>query len=224
MPAPAKRSSPMHRLVPGRSGVLARQPATGVRMLVRVGVLVALWVGMAVTVGASPAVRRTLCELPIEGLADTCGALGLGGQPTRAERLAWRARASESCPELAEFFLAHPDGVYAPTATASLRNPRWVSVTEDRRPRHQVQVAGPRDGRTRARAEPRALDRCRDNLGPQPDRVFGIPVAHRVVAGTEAHRSRPHCWDTERGQVCGSEVQVTCEVHTRTPKCGLPFR
>lgn len=58
-------------------------------------------------------IQVQICSLPPRPvIADGCGALGLGGQPTRAERLAWAAVSPRSCPALAAHVSAFPDGVY----------------------------------------------------------------------------------------------------------------
>lgn len=59
-------------------------------------------------------VQARLCRLPVgqPGLADACGALALGGAPTRAERLAWSAREPGSCASLRAHLARFPRGAY----------------------------------------------------------------------------------------------------------------
>ncbi len=76
-------------------------------------------------------VQNHACALPLgqPALSDACGALGLGGRPARAERLAWAARAPGRCDALRQHLQAWPSGHYRDQAQALL-NARSVTVDE----------------------------------------------------------------------------------------------
>lgn len=77
-------------------------------------------------------VHDHLCGLSLlqPALSDACGTLGMGGQPTRAERLLWARRAPASCDALRDYLHDHPAGAYADEAKSLLAAARPDTAAE----------------------------------------------------------------------------------------------
>ncbi|MFM2066873.1 MAG: hypothetical protein RLZZ584_1782 [Pseudomonadota bacterium] len=67
-------------------------------------------------------VQAPVCTLPLAqpALSDACGAWGLGGRPTQAERLDWAALPRGDCKALQGWLQRYPHGRYQATAAALL--------------------------------------------------------------------------------------------------------
>lgn len=169
-------------------------------------------------------VQETLCQIPVAqpAISDTCGAIGMGDRPTRAERLAWAARTPHSCSSLRDFVARYPSGAYARTASNMLvaaknsvasgftPSPRSVRgyVRQSERPFSSTDAAQA-DARTRAAADARDI-----TCATQADeRLTGVDV----TANRFDCRASP-----AGGQVCADDYTVTCRIERRalTETCG----
>jgi hypothetical protein len=156
-----------------------------------------------------------LCALPLgqPGVSDACGAFGLGGRPSRAERIAWARRPPGSCDGLREHIEQFPHGVYRTAAAGRLTARR---ITE-----HESWIASEKPlalyvGRDApaapdtpsarsnalARAQATAERRCRD---------FAASGLHRFrSARVEAEEWI--CEPLAAGVICGFEGRAVCSL------------
>jgi hypothetical protein len=153
-----------------------------------------------------------LCSLPPQpSLSDLCGAVGLGGTPSRAERLAWAAKPPGSCPALREHIRRFPDGAYRGEA-ADLITARqvtyadtWTPATRDLA---QFQAADGPAAASEAPAKARALERAKSEA-ERLCRGFGAGTLYRFVSGA-ARAESWHCARSGAGIVCGFDGQAEC--------------
>lgn len=127
-----------------------------------------------------------VCTLPglQPALSDSCGSVGWGGRPNRAERVAWEARIAGSCAALREHIAHFPDGAYRSEA-ADLLTARKVSIMETWQPASRALAlfepsAGP-PAKNEAAARASALERSR----PDSERLcrgFGGGTLYRYVS------------------------------------------
>src|SRR4029453_67872 len=80
-------------------------------------------------------VASGVCAIPgpQPGLSDSCGIFGLGGRPSKAERLAWEARPTGNCEALRKHISSFPDGVFR-TKAADLLTARKISYVNSWQP------------------------------------------------------------------------------------------
>ena len=82
-------------------------------------------------------VTSKMCTVPgpQPTLADACGALHIGGQPTQSERLSWAALPKGDCQALRDFVSDHPDSPLRSRAadliTAGEKGGPWVTSTKE---------------------------------------------------------------------------------------------
>jgi TIR domain len=159
-----------------------------------------------------------VCSIPgpQPTLSDMCGAVGLGGMPSRAERLAWAARPPGSCSALREHITRFPEGAYRSeaadliTARKVTYEDTWTKVTRG------LAQFEPDDGPSapnEAIAKSRALDRAR----PEAERLcrgFGAGTLYRFVSASSAAGSW-HCDRGGRGVVCGFDGEAQCVLQSR---------
>lgn len=162
-------------------------------------------------------IAARICTLPgpQPGLSDSCGLLGVGERPTRAERLAWQSRAPGSCAALREHVARFPDGYYRSEA-ADLLTARKVSIVDAWEPSARdlslFEAAGPAS-KSEAAAQKDALERgqadsdrlCRD---------FGAGTLYRFVSST-AIAEQWSCSKSGSGFVCGFEGHAQCQLKER---------
>ena len=159
-----------------------------------------------------------LCTMPQPqpSLSDMCGAMGLGGVPSRVERLAWAAMPAGSCPALREHIRRFPEGAYRGeaadliTARKVTYEDTWTSVT-----RGLAQFEPP-DGAgapNEAAAKARALDRAKADA-ERLCRSFGAGTLFRFVSAS----SRAETWrcaPSGGGIACGFDGQAECGLQER---------
>jgi hypothetical protein len=154
---------------------------------------------------------------PQPQMSDACGALGLGGAPARAERVAWQQRAPGDCAALRAHVQSHPQGAFKAEAEKLLarkremQQPAWVPVT-----RHMTLFVHHGDAthadEQAARAE--ALVRARQAA----ERLcggFAASTPFRLV-GAEAASPRYDCNTSKAGTGCGLEGEAVCRVEAWT--------
>jgi hypothetical protein len=163
-------------------------------------------------------VQDRVCGTPLfqPVISDVCGALTLGGRPTKAERIAWAARKPGSCADLRTHIDRFPKGAYAAEANNML-SARRVTQTEVWTPTTRrlalfeppADVAFPNktaaQADARARAQADAERECRE---------FAATTLFRLKSATPA----PQVWNcspTGKGQTCGFEGAAVCELEER---------
>lgn len=146
-------------------------------------------------------------------LSDGCGAIGIGGRPTREERLFWAARRPGSCADLRNYIdRHHARGAYLIEANALLAARRVTMVetfTPGTRqlPIYVARGAAPFASDAAARAE--ALARgLRD--AERLCRGFAATTTFKFVSA----KAEPQAWDCASG-VCSFEGQAVCALQER---------
>lgn len=209
------------------------KPQGPMKRLMRRALAGALSAGLALGAGAFATnalnLQNGLCTLPAlqPGLSDACGAVGLGGRPARAERLAWAARPAGSCEALREHLRHWPEGAYRATANALLAA-RSVTQAERWQPAERTlslyvsaELADPERSEDAARAQAEARGQrdaerlCRD-----------FPATNHRYVGAKA---QPGDWQCERsggGWRCGTQGRAVCQLEeravTEVERCEAP--
>lgn len=199
------------------------------RMMRRVwaggGVTALLIAGTTVGVNAF-SVQDKICSADVT-VSDACGAVGMGRQPTRGERLAWAALPAGSCPALRDFIDRYPEGAYRGAAADRIIARRLTTQEEwtDAEQPLALYVSGGETGAAGegaargaalARGQALAQSRCRD---------FSASGAFRY----QGSRFEPQEWicRAEGGGVnCAAEGSAICELSRRElveyETCGAP--
>ena len=179
--------------------------------------------GLGVTAAAlfacnSFGVASRLCTFPgpQPGLSESCGAIGLGGQPSHTERIAWESRARGSCAALREHIARFPEGAYRAEA-ADLLTGRKTSVRETWLPATKtLTLFEPGEGassKNEAAARDAALARGQlssDRLC----RAFGAGTLYRFVASSP-FAEHWACIKADSGTVCGFDGHAECKLDER---------
>jgi len=180
--------------------------------------------------------QNRLCAAPIgqPALADGCATLGLGGAPTRAERVAWSERRPGNCDDLRSHLARFPTGARRDEANALLAAAQtqvtqsWVAASKPQ-PLTMAESAQGRTFPTREAARAAALER-----GARQARTlcaaFDASGLTRLQAATVAPVAEED-WQCQRlggGFECGFTGQALCQqevlerVEVKT--CGAPVR
>ena len=170
--------------------------------------------GAAVAINAF-GLQDRLCALPVgqPGVSDACGAFGLGGRPSLAERIAWAQRPPGSCDGLRAHIEQFPDGVYRTAAAGRLTARRitehesWVAsekplalyVGRDAHPAPDTVNAR---SNALARAQTTAERRCRD---------FAASGLHRFTSA-RVEADEWLCEPLAAGMVCSFEGRAVCSL------------
>jgi len=160
-------------------------------------------------------VATNVCTIPgaQPGLSDACGACGLGGRPSREERIAWAGKPAGSCQALRDHIARFPEGAYRREA-ADLLTARRVTNEDVWSPNvrslalYQPQTAdgAPDEAAAHAKALAAAQTQA-DNLC----RGFAAATSFRFRAATP----QPTTWSCNKGGggvVCGFEGQAACQL------------
>ncbi|MFZ4687533.1 MAG: hypothetical protein ACOYMK_18255, partial [Hyphomonadaceae bacterium] len=156
-------------------------------------------------------------------LGDVCGALGLGSQPTREERVAFEALPPGDCEALSDYRDAYEDSPLRAVVDSRLAGrtpapePRWVAQTL-RQTLYQPQTASPASTEQAAReaaltaAEGQALRLCRT---AEASGLYRLQRATPIAEQWE-------CEPTGGGYVCSFMGQAECAVEQRETvyQCG----
>jgi hypothetical protein len=169
--------------------------------------------------------RVCIARLLQPGISDLCGALGLGGRPTKLERMAWQGRQPGSCAALRTHIERFPNGIYRAEAQGLLAA-RQVTQTE---------VWSTRERRL-ALFEPQTEPSSSNKTAAQNASVAAAQSsAARLCNGFAAAtsfrlksvRPVPHKWDcpsNATGITCGFEGEAVCELEERSieehERCG----
>lgn len=159
------------------------------------------------------------------GVSDVCGALGLGGKPKRAERLAWEALEPGSCDALRTHVETFPDGAFRDDAAdriAARRVTRTEVWTPDEK---RLRLMVMQDGDSApdlAAAQQAAILRANEEAETLC-RGFSVTSTFRLTASHPEIQTWD-CADYPSGQVCGGRGEAVCDVDVRsiveTETCG----
>jgi len=153
---------------------------------------------------------------PQPGLSDACGALGWGGRPRKAERIAWESRAPGNCAALREHIARFPDGAYRAKAADLLTGRKisnqdtWSPVTKT------LALFEPGAGapsRDEAAAQSAALARGRQS-SDRLCRDFGAGSLYRYESSS-AVAEQWSCTKVGSGIVCGFDGHAECKLDER---------
>jgi hypothetical protein len=165
----------------------------------------------------SGGVQNRICTIPGPQplLSDACGVVGVGGRPSRDERLAWAARTRGSCADLRALITRFPNGVYRSkaadllAAATSVRAAAYSASPRTargyvRQSEHAFASAAAAQTNARTRAQTDAVQLCAPRDGDE--RLAGVdvaPLAFDCRAGFEG------------GQVCALDYSATCRIESR---------
>jgi hypothetical protein len=168
--------------------------------------------------------QTTMCTIPVGQplLSDACGGLGLGGRPTRTERIAWEARRPGNCADLRAFINSYPTSAYRRlaadylAASTSGRSSAWTPAPRTVRGyvRQSEKAfasadAAQADAKTRAQAD--AMTMCAPiDANERLDGASVTPGAFDCRPGFEG------------GTVCALDYSGTCQIetHALVEHCG----
>jgi hypothetical protein len=213
---------------------LARQPpprllGRRLRLQRRVawGVLAAtLMLGLGAFATDAFDLQAQLCTLPSgqPALSDACGAWGLGGRPTQAERLAWAALPRGDCKALQAWLQQHPrGGSYQATASALLAT-RRVRVEQRWAPGERlltVSLAASAPVRELAEQAAQAAVLDQSELQCRSVATLGAQVRYRA---TTVDAQAPECRPQGRtAWACSVQATARCQLdeasEVRTELC-----
>jgi hypothetical protein len=145
----------------------------------------------------------TICGAP--GFSDTCGAVHLGGQPSRAERMAWSAIPSGSCPALREYVARFPESPYRREAAdmVTARRVTYVRTCTPTEHRLVLNIPSTADDAAAKTAVLRAVQ-------PDADRLcqsFGSGTLFRYISA----KATVDGWNCARG-LCTASGWAVCAV------------
>jgi hypothetical protein len=199
----------------GRPVPPAKAPSVRLYRRLRAGALgglvtAALW-ALAANVGG---VQGVICTIPVGQpvLSDTCGGLGLGGRPSRDERIAWQSRRPGNCDDLRAFITRFPNGANRRlaaddlTAATSSRSPAWSPAPRPARGYVRQSASGfPSTDAAQADARSRAEDDAKSLCAPldayeRLDSVSVTPTAYDCRPGALG------------GTVCALDYAATCNM------------
>jgi len=172
-------------------------------------------------------VQQQVCsiELAQPQISDVCGALRLGGMPTKEERLAWAEVPAGSCDSLRAHVERFPEGAFR-SAAADMISARRVTLEEiwtpaERTARLYVGIdaaLAPTEVAAKADAEARAAQSAESLCSGFANTQF-----YKVHAAVP----RVETWACERysgGHVCGGQGEAVCAIEVRgvieTESCG----
>jgi hypothetical protein len=115
----------------GRPVPAAKGPMTRLRQRLTYGTLAGTLVVCLGVFGLNAfSVQDKVCSAPIlqPGVSDECGACGLGGRPTKSERLLWQTRRPGNCEDLRNHLGRFPDGAYRSQAQSLLADRREEKI------------------------------------------------------------------------------------------------
>lgn len=167
-------------------------------------------------------VTSKMCTIPPPqpALADVCGAIHIGGQPTAAERLAWEKRPPGDCPWLRDFVRDHPNSPLRSQAadliTAGEKGGPWVAATRQAPIYVSAFDGTPASNEAAARAD--ALSRAGGDA-ETACRPFAAGTIFRYVSAS-AQATKWSCSKSGGGVVCGFEGTAICNLQAQTERCG----
>jgi hypothetical protein len=169
-------------------------------------------------------VTAKICSLPPPQptLADACGAMHIGDQPTRAERLAWDAIPKGDCQALRNYVRDYPGSPLRSRAadliTAGEKGGPWVTTT--REVPLYVEASDGQPMATEAAERADALERAKGDAD-QACRLLGAGTVFRYTPGTASVKvEKWSCDQTDAGYACGFSGWAECPVQSQVERCG----
>lgn len=173
-------------------------------------------------------IQETVCSVNMgqPGISDTCGAMGAGGKPTRAERLAWADIDRTSCDALRTHIQTFPTGVYRDDAADFLATSKtsqsisWTPVErrlslflDQSENRLASRTLAENDARTRGKAK--AAQLCRS---------FAATASYRL-GSANVEPQEWLCDSSGAGVTCGMQGDAICALElqqvSEVETCGL---
>jgi hypothetical protein len=168
-------------------------------------------------------VTTSTCAIPPQpALADMCGALHIGNQPTRAERLAFAALPKGDCPALREYVRDYPASPLRSRAadliTAGEKGGPWVASTKEAPIYVEASDGEPKP--TQAAEQADTLERAKADAD-QACRPLGAGTVFRYAPGTASVKvEKWSCDHTHAGYACGFTGWAECPVQSQVERCG----
>ena len=159
-----------------------------------------------------------LCSLPgvQPGLSDSCGAMGIGKRPNRAERMAWESRAPGNCAALRDHIAHFPTGAFRSEAADLLAARKttmresWIPVTK---PLSLFAAPESPAAKDETSAKERALQLAQANA-ERLCRDFGAGSLYRYRSAQPVAETWA-CAKKGGGTVCGFEGRAECALDER---------
>ena len=167
-------------------------------------------------------VTSKMCTIPPPQptIADACGALHIGDQPTRSERLEWAALPKGDCQALRNFVSDHPESPLRSRAadliTAGEKGGPWVATT--RQAPIYVSAFDGAPAASEAAARTDALNRAGGDA-ETACRPFAAGTIFRYVSAS-AQATKWSCSKSGDGVVCGFEGTAICNLEAQAERCG----
>lgn len=157
-------------------------------------------------------IQRRLCLLPLHqpGLADFCGAHGLGQLPTAPERLAWAARSPGSCAALRQYLAQFPQGAYASPAQSLLAARRTQTHTTLVPATHALPLFVPTGPQDPSRAAAEQATRARALAQAQQDCQGFAASGHNRLRDTTLLDPTLTCLRYTNGFACSLTATARC--------------
>ncbi len=163
-------------------------------------------------------VQESVCGIGGHGVSDFCGRFGIGGRPTREERVDWAARPLGDCDALRGHVAAYPTGAYRSEA-ADLLAAREESVTVQWTPEVRtlpLSMPGYDVTDTRETAQQETRERV-IALARQQCEGFAITTRFRL-RGTRTQLFEWDCETRSDGVACAWQGQAVCDLNVRVEK------
>ncbi len=196
-----------------------RGPLTRLRNRVLAGASPILVIGAVFAFGTDVlSIQENVCSASFAqpALSDQCGAWGLGGKPTRLERLAWQDLDTSDCDALRKHMTTYPNGAYHGRAAdivssaAIQKNVVWEQSVK-RLPIFVPSVSNPTTSEEGARAlvaqsaEIRSENACRGFAATSSFRFSSSSFEIGLI----------DCVRGQAGYLCSVEGDAVCEVEVR---------
>jgi hypothetical protein len=193
--------------------VRKRIPKRLIATLPAAALVVGIWADVA-------SVQKQVCSVSFvqPSISDMCGAIGLGGKPTKKEREAWALVDQNSCRALGAFIREFDDGVYYGQADALL-NVAGLSESEKWAEKQKFQRVFVGVGMTAPRAtESLARDSSVDWMQQLADEKCSHFAASSDYEFIRAEVKDPmlHCEAYSDGFRCEGEAPTICTLNVRT--------
>lgn len=200
---PPKPRGPMQRAL--------KRASAGVLSMATLGAMVAFAADVM-------SIQDRACSMPVgqPTLSDVCGQIGLGGKPTREERIAWASLPSGSCEALRVHVEHFPDGAYRSAAADRIAARRIV----------QEEVWTPTERRLRLLVISDNVLQENESIAKQAANQRALAEAEALCAGfanTQSYRvlsAEPdiktlNCETYSLGVVCSGQGEAVCAVEVR---------
>jgi hypothetical protein len=169
-------------------------------------------------------VTARVCTAPglQPALADTCGALRIGGQPTRTQRLAWAALPKGNCQALRDFVRDYPDSPLRSRAadliTAGEKGGPWVPGMREMPLYFAASEGEPKA--TQVAEQSDALERARDDADAICRPLAAGTVFRYAPNTATAKVTKWSCDHTGAGYACSFSGWAECPVQSQSERCG----